>query len=231
MDAVPERTFTDLLQRPTEVAAEVSRHDVILRRRGQANDLLLSQANRSQAVRDAVLALGQMLRLAMNVPGGSDLLAERVDEMLPWTHFLDESQRRQFVSGLAAVASATAETGNFAPLVQTMNEWKATALIMADPDAVADLARPLDEEDLASEEELEAAREAATVFVNTRVKIIPQSGGGAQPAEGYEEGDDEDVFRTAEALGIDVRQPLGSRYHDVADATVQEQDMRSSRDR
>src|SRR5256885_14922289 len=137
---MPERPFSDLLRRPKEVTTDVEDGDVLLRRRDEP-DLRLSRADRDADRAAAFAALGRTLRnLAVHSPKA---LEDALGDAFPWLEFLPARDRRAFVEDFSRVVVAAAELDNYAPLVQLVREWRATAEVHADPKLARRLKRPL----------------------------------------------------------------------------------------
>lgn len=137
---VVERQFSELLRRPNEVVAELVDHDVVLKRRN-APALWLTEADREADRLDALQAVVRLLRnLAVH---NAAALADAVPEVFPWTEFLPPRDRSEFVDDLTRTLAASADLANFAPVVQTLTEWRATAEVHADPRLARRLRRPI----------------------------------------------------------------------------------------
>lgn len=138
--AVAEYSFSDLLRNPTRVVEELAGGDVLLRRRGD-EPLRLSLWKRDEATGETLRAVVRLLRtLAVHSP---DALAAAAGEAFPWTDFLPQADRATFLAELTRVLVAGADIGAFAPVVRTLEEWRATAAIHADPEMALRLAAPL----------------------------------------------------------------------------------------
>lgn len=138
--AATERQFSELLRQPNEVVAELERHDVLLKRRGQAS-LRLSLADRDQSRAEAVLSLARMLRVvALSSPS---VLSAAIVDAFPWVSFLPESACERFGAALTRALVASADLESFAEVQQLLREWRGTAEIYADPELAAELQRPL----------------------------------------------------------------------------------------
>lgn len=135
-----ERPFSDLLRRPKEVTTDVEDGDVLLRRRDEP-DLRLSRADRDAERTAAFAALGRTFRnLAIHSP---EALEDAVGDAFPWLEFLPAQDRRVFVEEFSRVVAAAAELDSYAPVVQLVREWRATAEVHADPKLARRLRRPL----------------------------------------------------------------------------------------
>ena len=140
---VIERPFSEFLRQPNDVVAELSDHDVVLRRRN-APALRLSDAERDDERSEAFEALARLLRnMVLHSPSG---LGQTVIDAFPWTTFLPARDLRLFLDQLTATLVAVAGLENFAPVGQLLREWKATAEIHADPKLARRLRRSIDAE-------------------------------------------------------------------------------------
>ena len=138
---VIERPFSEFLRQPNDVVAELSDHDVVLRRRS-APPLRLSDAERDNERSEAFEALARLLRnMMVHSPSG---LEQTVIDAFPWATFLPKGDRRLFLDELTATLVAVAGLENFAPVGQLLREWKATAEIHADPKLARRLRRSID---------------------------------------------------------------------------------------
>lgn len=149
METAIEHTLSDVLREPNPVLREAERQDVLIRRRGQARDMVLTDAGRARALRETLGTLARLLGTAAQ-KGIVLLLTEDVHRSLPWTLHLPDEERQQFVTELTEMAGASADTANFTPLAMLLRDWQATALAYADPAAYAELTQPLEETNLPS---------------------------------------------------------------------------------
>ena len=63
-------------------------------------------------------------------------------EAYPWTEYLPDEERTQFVEEFARELAAAASVGDFKPVAQFLHEWKATAEVYADPELLRLLSGP-----------------------------------------------------------------------------------------
>lgn len=133
-----ERPFSDLLRHPNDVAGDLERGDVLLRRRDEP-DLRLTRADREAERAVALVAFGRTLRnLAVH---NRKALDEALADAFPWIEFLPGVDRRAFTDEFSRVAIAAAELDSYGPLSQLIREWRATAEIHADPSLARRLRR------------------------------------------------------------------------------------------
>ena len=138
MASVDEFSFSDLLQQPTLVASAVEKRGRIVLHRRNAPDLVLSRASDLSELAGFARLLAQMVK---HVPAGD--LANTVGEALPWTSYLSEEGRKEFVTELPAVIQDCEDLGTFAPLETFIASWRSTAAVMADPELADRLSRPV----------------------------------------------------------------------------------------
>ena len=136
-----ERTFSDFLRQPNEVVDELGEHDVVLRRR-DGPSLHLTQADRAQERIEAFEVLARLLRSV--TLRNATAIESVVGETFQWAHFLPERDRAEFVRDLTLTLVASSDIDNFAPVVQVLHEWRATAEIHADPKLARRLREPVD---------------------------------------------------------------------------------------
>ncbi len=136
-------TFSDFLRRPKEVVRKIEKHDVLLLRTGGKPSLRLSLESRAASA-TAVHAMGmQLLSDAVAaVPQGVTRSA-LLERHFPWVRFLPSHDRSGFEGAFVAILQACVSLGNFAKLDELVSDWKATALVHADPALAADLKRPI----------------------------------------------------------------------------------------
>jgi len=139
--SVVERAFSEFLRQPNDVVAELAEHDVLLRRRN-APALRLSEADRDGDRSETFGLLARMVRnLAVHNPGALD---ETADEVFAWLTFIPKPDRRLFVEELTRTLVGASAVDNYAPVVQLLREWKATAEIHADPRLKRRLRNPVE---------------------------------------------------------------------------------------
>jgi hypothetical protein len=138
MTTVP---FSRLIQRPTSVIAELEHGDVLLERRGE-EPLRLSRARSSDRELAAVQLLAQLVAATLTDDTFTDRLAAGLEAPLPWIALLPLEERREFVGEFLRVARACAAVGRFGKLDVTLNAWRDTAQIYADPQLLHRLRHP-----------------------------------------------------------------------------------------
>jgi hypothetical protein len=133
-----EFSFSDLVQQPTRVASAVEeRGRVVLRRRNKP-DLVLSRASDLTELAGFARLLSRMVTHLQPAE-----LAETVAEALPWTRYLNDPERTEFVKDLPAVIQDCEDLGTFVPLEVYLTQWRETAAILADPELADRLTSPI----------------------------------------------------------------------------------------
>lgn len=139
-------SFSTLLREPNRVTAQLARGDVVLHRR-DGEDLYLSVKSRAERDAENAAQPARMLGALIHTPDGQRLLTNALGEAFPWTRFLTDQGRDQFVSEFVATTRACADVGVWTPLGQLLHEWTTTAAIHADPELHAALTAPLPDDD------------------------------------------------------------------------------------
>jgi hypothetical protein len=136
-------TFSDFLRKPKEVVKKVDKQDVLLVRTGGKPSLRLSLETRASAA-SSMHELGMRLAAdaVASVPPGQSR-HELMVRHFPWVRFLPEGDRATFECSFVETLLACVSLGNFARLDELLGDWKATALVHADPALAADLKRPI----------------------------------------------------------------------------------------
>ncbi|WP_433159956.1 hypothetical protein [Kribbella sp. CA-247076] len=141
MAELPEVTFTDLLQRPTETVEKLKRGRALrVHRRGTEDDLILTTAARADQDDQLVEVATRLLRAIMSDPVmRSTHLLDVLPQVFPWMRFLPTADRTEFVRELIEVMSAGQEVGSSVPALQLITEWRNTAQVHADPELLETL--------------------------------------------------------------------------------------------
>ncbi|HEY8372996.1 MAG TPA: DUF6247 family protein [Pseudonocardiaceae bacterium] len=85
----------------------------------------------SSAARGAVAAARAMYELLARVDDAA-VTAVLIDEF-PWAAELPESERAEFVADFIRELGVSAESGQWAGLARTLQDWRVTAAVHADP--------------------------------------------------------------------------------------------------
>lgn len=139
---MPEVTFSDLIQHPTETVARLEtgrRHALKVNRRG-AEALVLTTAARARQDHELVDVATRMLMAVLGDPViRSKYLLDIVPKIFPWVRFLPVEEAAMFAQELIEVLQASEELQVPAPVLQTITEWRHTAEVHADPELFARL--------------------------------------------------------------------------------------------
>lgn len=128
MTQTHELTWSAFLREPTLVEPLLAKGDVLLKRR-DAEPLRLTRASGDDNTRDALATAARLL-----APAAAEAARDRidVDVRLPWTRFLPDDDRKQFVKEFVREFEACADLGDFTSLGRLLTEWKNTASLHAE---------------------------------------------------------------------------------------------------
>lgn len=109
-------------------------------RRRDDEDLVLMTAARAEQEEVVVSAATKMFVAMMQRDSAtSDLVIAVVPEAFPWVRFLPREDLQEFVLDLVSTLRAADALDNPAPVVQTIESWRHTAEVYADPELAAAL--------------------------------------------------------------------------------------------
>ncbi|APU12888.1 MULTISPECIES: hypothetical protein [Actinoalloteichus] len=134
--------WSELQRDPKGVAKLTEEGDVRVHRR-DGPDLLLTREDRANSRAEGALDAARLVRGLLSQLDAPKLASAAAVEF-PWVDVLPEHARRAFVEDLARAFRVSAEVGRWTVVAQTVREWKATAVIYADPELSAQLSGPLD---------------------------------------------------------------------------------------
>jgi len=143
---VTEAAFSDLINKPKATLLPLtgsSAHLIRLRRRDE-DDLMVTTAARYEQEHE-VINMAVRLFTALIQHRDLDAMVDLLPEVYPWTKFLPEADRHDFVREFIETLQATGELDTVAPVVQLIAEWRHTAEVHADPSLVAILTQDLDD--------------------------------------------------------------------------------------
>lgn len=120
-----------------------SANRVLVVRRRDAEDLVLTTASRAGQARAASSATSRLLvSLMQHDPHVADPVAEVAPQVFPWVAFLSREETREFVDELVSTMKAADSIDNPAPVAQVIETWRHTAEVLADPELAAVLTAP-----------------------------------------------------------------------------------------
>ncbi len=138
--SAPEIPFSELVQKPTDTVARLTRTrgQTLRLRRRDAEDLTLTTATRAEQEHTVVSATTRMfVALMQRDEAARSLLIDVVPEVFPWVRFLPTQDVRAFVLELVDTLRAAGALDNPAPVVQVIAAWQHTAEVHAGPDLAA----------------------------------------------------------------------------------------------
>ena len=145
MDVV---SFSDLQLRgkaTVETWLRTSADRVLLVRRRDAEDLVLTTASRAAQARETSSVTSRLfVAMMQHDPHSQDLVADVVPEIFPWVAFLSREEVHAFVVELVSTIKAAESIDNPAPVAQVIDSWRHTAEVLADPELAAALSAPSD---------------------------------------------------------------------------------------
>lgn len=122
----PTVSLTDLLRAPNEVLPRLNVGPVTVKRRG-GDDFCLVQLRQWEALSSTGFAVanafGEMLAECECRPN-----RRRDDAAIPWLSFLDTRDQDECLRDVLDALRVSLETGRLSVLVDTLSEWRATAL-------------------------------------------------------------------------------------------------------
>jgi hypothetical protein len=133
-------SFSTFLRDPKTVTATLDRGDVLIERRDGGN-FVLRTTEREQRERRAIGFLSWAL-----AHSDADELAECLgsdDGPFPWVRYLPASDRERLVRDLAEALRTAADLGNYAAFDLTVEQWRHSAEIWADPELAEALTSPV----------------------------------------------------------------------------------------
>ncbi|WP_435111202.1 hypothetical protein [Nocardiopsis synnemataformans] len=145
MTLIPEVPFSELINRPkatTAKLAESRAHELRLRRRDDV-DLVLRESEADQQRTEMVNTATRFLRaLVLGDEERMNIAREVAADVFPWTRYLPEESKENFLHEFADVLRATEDFDDPAPAVhQFVITWRNTAEVYADPEVLEALTR------------------------------------------------------------------------------------------
>lgn len=134
-----EVTFSELIQAPKDTVEKLnqsSRHALRLSRRND-EDLILVAASRARQEEEIVGVAIRLLRAVINDSASRpDYLLDLLPVVFRWVRFLPPEDRNMFAEELVDVMEACEDLGNFAPVLDLVDQWRHSAEVYADPELV-----------------------------------------------------------------------------------------------
>ena len=145
MTATAEVNLSDLLNKPKATLALLDTNRRLVLRRRDAEDLVLTTAERAAAdtavVRDTTRLFAEMMRAEPMVMA---LAVQVLPAIFPWVRHLPDNEKEDFAAEWLATLASAAELRNNAAVEGVVASWRSTAEIYADPELYAILTRKID---------------------------------------------------------------------------------------
>ncbi|WP_130917390.1 hypothetical protein [Nocardia cyriacigeorgica] len=133
------------LQRDPKGAARLADEGTVRVRRRDGAPLLLIREDRAQSVSEGSITAARALRnVLVHLP--ADVAARALLDEFPWVDVMPPESQARFVADFARAFQASAELGEWSVLAQTVQEWRSTAAIYADPTLAQQLSCPIDDD-------------------------------------------------------------------------------------
>ncbi|WP_235660445.1 hypothetical protein [Mycolicibacterium gilvum] len=122
-----------------------SANRVLVVRRRDAEDLVLTTASRAEQAREASSVTARLfVALMRHDQHAQDVVTDVLPEVFPWVAFLSRQEVRAFVEELVSTMKAADSIDNPAPVAQVIDSWRHTAEVLADPELTAVLSKSTD---------------------------------------------------------------------------------------
>jgi hypothetical protein len=149
MTAVPaDANLSDLLNKPKATLARLAGTRRLVLHRRDAEDLVITTAERAAAdtavVRDTTRLFREMMR---KDPTVMTLAVQVLPAVFPWVRHLNDDERQEFAAQWLEALEAAGELDNGAAVEGLVAAWQHTAEIIADPELFAILTREHDGSD------------------------------------------------------------------------------------
>lgn len=133
-------SFSTFLRDPKTVTAHLDHGDVVIERR-DGGDIVLRTTEREERERRAI----GFLSWALARSNAEELAAHLGSEEgpLPWVRYLPAEDRQQFVRDAAEALRTAADLGSYAAFDLTVEQWRHSAEVWADPDLAEALTHPV----------------------------------------------------------------------------------------
>jgi hypothetical protein len=135
--AASEINFSDLSNKPADSVRKLHEspdQTLLVRRRGDEEDLVLTTASRANEVREVVYTTTTLfIALMQQHAEVRGLVTDVMPKAFPWVRFLPREDMRAFVGDLVETLEAANSLGTPAPVTQLIAQWRHTAEVYADP--------------------------------------------------------------------------------------------------
>jgi hypothetical protein len=148
MTTAAEVNLSDLLNKPKATLARLASNRRLLLRRRDAEDLVITTAERAAqdtaVVRDTTRLFREMMR---REPAVMALAVQVLPAIFPWVRYLPDEAKREFAAEWLDTLTAAADLDNNAAVETVVASWRSTAEVYADPELYAILTREHDKGD------------------------------------------------------------------------------------
>jgi hypothetical protein len=148
MTIASEANLSDLLNKPKATLARLASNRRLLLRRRDAEDLVLTTAERAAqdtaVVRDTTRLFREMVR---SDPAVMALAVQVLPAVFPWVRHLPEDAWGEFAAEWLDTLTAATELDNNAAVEGVVAAWQHTAEVYADPELFAIATRTIDDDD------------------------------------------------------------------------------------
>jgi hypothetical protein len=140
-----EINFSELSNKPADSVRKLQEspnQTLLVHRRGDEEDLVLTTASRANEVREVISTTTTLfIALMQHHSEVRDLVADVMPKAFPWVRFLPREDMQAFVVELVETLEAANSLGTPAPVTQLITAWRHTAEVHADPRLVEILSR------------------------------------------------------------------------------------------
>lgn len=148
MTVTAQTNLSDLLNKPKKTLELLETNRQIRLRRRDAEDLMLTTAERAEQDNAALSSMSRLVNEMMRRdPMVLKMAIQVLPAVFPWVRHLPEDAHPEFAAEWLAALSSGAAMGNNAAGETVVAAWQHTAEIYADPELFAKLTRPLDDVD------------------------------------------------------------------------------------
>ncbi|KOV80641.1 hypothetical protein [Nocardia sp. NRRL S-836] len=129
--------FSELSNKPADSVRKLQEspnQTLLVHRRGDEEDLVLTTAGRAEEVREVISTTTTLfVALMQHSAEVRRLVTEVVPQAFPWVRFLPREDVQAFVVELVDTLEAANSLGAPAPVVNLIGQWRRTAEVHADP--------------------------------------------------------------------------------------------------
>ena len=137
MSIAAEINFSELSNKPADSVRKLQaapNQTLLVHRRGDEEDLVLTTASRAEEVRQVVsFTTSLFVVLLQHSKEASALIADLMPSVFPWVRFLPDDDKEQFAVEIVETLEAANSLGTPAPVIQLITAWRHTAEVWADP--------------------------------------------------------------------------------------------------